>query len=376
MPKILHIGDIHLDSPFSLFDVEKSQARRQELRGTFTSIMMYAKLKNADIVLICGDLFDSEFVTKETMNLIVSQFEDNPNCRFVITPGNHDPATPKSAYLKTKFPDNVYVFRSEDVQKFCFDEIGVDVYGFAYEQDFYNKNPFDTHLYLDENKINIFMAHADMLSSGSRDCPITERDISKSGCDYVALGHIHAGREAVKAGDTYYAYCGCPEGRSFDECGIKGGIFLNAEKNNGRFSVSFEYPRFCKKRYEKTEVDMSGLTTHEQMCEQVKKAVQKEGFGKDTLLRVRLVGIVSYDANFAPDKLQASEIGVYYVEAEDATIPLGGYDELKNDISIKGALLRELMPKLQSEDERERKIASLALKYGLCAIMGEDVVDI
>ena len=63
MPKILHIGDIHLDSPFSLFDVEKSQARRQELRGTFTSIMMYAKLKNADIVLICGDLFDSEFVT-------------------------------------------------------------------------------------------------------------------------------------------------------------------------------------------------------------------------------------------------------------------------------------------------------------------------
>lgn len=375
MPKILHIGDVHLDSPFSLFDVEKSQARRQELRGTFTSIMMYAKMREADIVLIAGDLFDSEFVTKETMALIVSQFEANPNCRFVITPGNHDPATARSAYLKTKFPDNVYIFKSENVQKFCFDEIGVDIYGFAYEQDFYEKNPFDTCLYLDENKINIFMAHADMLNRNSADCPITESDIARSGCDYVALGHIHAGGEAVKVGKTYYSYCGCPEGRSFDECGIKGGILINAEKKNGVFRAEFEYPRFCKKRYEKTEVDMTGFATYEQMCGEIKKAVQKEGFDKDTLLRVRLTGIVSHDASFMPERAQAGELGVFYIEVEDATIPLGDYEELKNDLSIKGALFRELFPKLQSEDERERKVAALALKYGLSAIMGAEVAD-
>ena len=43
MAKILHIADVHLDSPFSLLDPQKSQARRNELRGTFTSAMMYAK---------------------------------------------------------------------------------------------------------------------------------------------------------------------------------------------------------------------------------------------------------------------------------------------------------------------------------------------
>ncbi len=375
MPKILHIGDVHLDSPFSLFDVEKSQARRQELRGTFTSVMMYAKMKEADIVLIAGDLFDSEFVTKETMELIVSQFEENPSCRFVITPGNHDPATPKSAYLKTKFPDNVYIFKSENVQKFCFDDIGVDIYGFAYEEDFYDKDPFSTHLYLNENKINIFMAHADMLNRGSAHCPITEKDIAASACDYVALGHIHAGREAVKAGNTYYAYCGCPEGRSFDECGMKGGIFINAEKKHGALSMSFEYPRFCKKRYEKAEIDMTGLSTHADMCEKIKETVKAENFGNDTLLRVRLTGIVSHDAAFYPERAQAGELGVYYIEADDATIPIGDYEELKNDLSIKGALFRELFPKLQSEDERERKVAALALKYGLSAIMGAEVTD-
>ena len=58
MAKILHIADVHLDSPFSLLDPQKSQARRNELRGTFTSAMMYAKMEKYDIVIIAGDLFD------------------------------------------------------------------------------------------------------------------------------------------------------------------------------------------------------------------------------------------------------------------------------------------------------------------------------
>lgn len=375
MPKILHIGDVHLDSPFSLFDVEKSSERRRELRHTFASAMKYAKDKEADIVLIAGDLFDSEFVTRETMELITEQFASNPHCRFVITPGNHDPATAKSAYLKTRFPDNVYIFKSEDIKRFRFDDIGVDVYGFAFEREYYDKAPFETRLYLDEEKINIFLAHADMMSSGSTYCPITERDIAACGCDYVALGHIHAGTQAIRVGSTYYAYCGCPEGRSFDECGQKGGIFINAEKRDGIFRAEFEYPRFCQRRYEKTEADMTGLSTHSQMCEKIKDIIAKEGFDEKTLLRVRLTGIVSHDAAFFPERAQASELGVFYVEVDDATIPLGDYDELKNDISIKGALFRELLPKLQSEDERERKVASLALKYGLSAIMGAEVTD-
>ncbi len=373
MPKILHIGDIHLDSPFSLFDVEKSQARRNELRGTFTSIMMYAKMKAADIVIIAGDLFDSEFVTKETVNLLVSQFAQNPDCRFVITPGNHDPATAKSAYLKTKFPENVYIFKSENVEKFSFDDIGVDVYGFAYTEEKYEQNPLEVTLEIDKSKINIFAAHADITNRKSVYCPMKEWDFAVNGFDYVALGHIHAGGEAEKAGETYYAYCGCPEGRSFDECGIKGGIFINAEKNDGSLKIDFEYPRFCKKRYEKTEVDVSGFSTREDAVAQIKKAVTENGFGRDTLLRVKLCGVVSPEASFEAEKITAADAGVFYIEVEDFTRPLLDYDELKSDISIKGALFRELLPRLESRDEHDRKLASLALKYALAALSGDEI---
>jgi DNA repair exonuclease SbcCD nuclease subunit len=374
MPRILHIGDVHLDAPFSLFDAEKSQARRNELRGTFTSIMMYASMKQADIVIIAGDLFDSEFVTKETLSLLKSSFEANPKCKFVITPGNHDPATPKSAYVKAEFPENVYIFKSENVEKLSFDDIGIDIYGFAYTEERYEKNPLEKTLELDKSKINIFVAHADITSRKSTYCPMKEWDFAVNGFDYVALGHIHAGGEIEKAGETYYAYSGCPEGRSFDECGVKGGIFINARKENGVFTPEFEHPRFCKKRYEKIEVDVSGMKNKEEAENLIKRAVTENGYGKDTLLRVRLCGIVSPEASFEAENITEAETGVFYIEVEDNTLPLLDHEELKNDISIKGALVRELLPLLESRDEQERKCASMALKYALAALSGSDIL--
>ena len=56
-------------------------------------------------------------------------------------------------------------------------------------------------------------------------------------------------------------------------------------------------------------------------------------------------------------------------------MPLLDYEELKNDISIRGAFFRELLPMLESENEEERRTAADALKYGLAALDGNDVVD-
>ena len=50
-------------------------------------------------------------------------------------------------------------------------------------------------------------------------------------------------------------------------------------------------------------------------------------------------------------------------------------DVLRDDLSIKGAFYRELLPKLESDDPEERRAASMALKYGLAALSGSDVVD-
>ena len=70
MIKIMHTGDIHLDSPFSSLTSRQAEVRRNELRAAFTSMMTYAKMNNTDLLLIAGDVFDAEYVTRETVSLL------------------------------------------------------------------------------------------------------------------------------------------------------------------------------------------------------------------------------------------------------------------------------------------------------------------
>lgn len=376
MPKIIHTADLHLDAPFSLFDVQKAQARKNELRGVFSSIVMYAKTEKADMVIISGDLFDHGFVTKETMNLITGQIASVPECRFVIAPGNHDCADARSPYLKTVFPENTYIFTSEKLSKFEFPDIGVDVYGWAFVGDRMEANPLEHHIAVNPDRINILAAHADLLSKTSGKCPITTDDIAKSNCDYAALGHVHAGTEVKRAGNTYYAYCGCPEGRSFDECGTKGAIIGEFERQpGGVLKTDFVYKRFCRRRYEKFSLDVTAATSREEITSKIKSETAKRNIGADTLLRITLTGSVSPDAELRISSINETDAGVFYLEIIDDTVPLLSTEELKNDLSVKGALFRELLPKLQSENEAERRLASEALRYGLAALSGSDIID-
>lgn len=374
MPKIIHTADVHLDAPFSLLDVQKAQKRKNELRETFASIILLAKTEKADLVLISGDLFDSNFVTKETTALLLSLFSSAPMCRFVIAPGNHDYVCERSPYVTEEFPQNVYIFDKEQLSRFSFPEIGVDVYGYAFSSDEYTDNPLKEKIALDRSKINILVAHADV-GGRSKYCPISVSDISKSGFDYIALGHIHQGGKVETAGSTYYAYSGCPEGRSFDECGAKSVIVADFSKKTGKLTASFTNKMTGKRRFEKTSVDITGVKGQEELLTRVKTVVEKEGYGSNVLLRVRLTGRTSPEVTLRPEKIEAASLGVFYLELEDASVPLLDYEELKNDISIRGAFFRELLPLLESENEEERRTAADALRYGLAALDGNDVVD-
>ena len=374
MPKFIHTADIHLDAPFSLFDVQKAQVRKNELRGTFSSIILLAKTEKADFVILSGDLFDSGFVTKETTSLMISQFASLPECHFIIAPGNHDFISPRSPYKKEVFPPNVHIFDTPTLSKLSFDEHGVDIYGFAFTAGTHPENPLVEKPFLDRRKINLFVGHCD-LTGKSALCPLSVQDLARCGFDYAALGHIHKGGEVKRVGDTYYAYSGCPEGRSFDECGIKGVIVCELDKKEGRLSASFANRRMCRRRYEKLSVEISGTSSDAELLEKVKSAVMQEGFGADTLARIRLYGEISPEAAFSAQKLSAGALGLYYLEIRDETVPLLDTETLKNDISIRGAFFRELLPLLEGEDEEKRRLAAAALRYGLAALDGDDVAD-
>ena len=122
-------------------------------------------------------------------------------------------------------------------------------------------------------------------------------------------------------------------------------------------------------------MDITGAVSRQEVISGIRRAVIENGFGNDTLLRIRLTGNIPVSADIRADKITADDIGVFYLEIRDCSAPLLDYEELKNDISIRGAFFRELLPQLESEDDMVRARASKALHYGLAALSGDDTVD-
>ena len=67
--KLLHCGDLHLDSALSAnLDSDKKKQRKGELLSSFVQMAEYAAEHGARAILIAGDLFDGSYVTKRTQN--------------------------------------------------------------------------------------------------------------------------------------------------------------------------------------------------------------------------------------------------------------------------------------------------------------------
>lgn len=370
MIKLLHCADIHLDSPFTSENVVKSEIRRNELRNTFISIVSYAKQNQADFVLIAGDLFDSDFVTKETVEMLVNEFENAPDCRFIISPGNHDPYTDNSVYNRVVFPDNVYIFNKDVLSYFTFDEIGVNVYGYAFTKSELNHNPFAGRQPHDTDMINILCVHGD-LTSGSKTAPITKSEIRNSGFDYIALGHIHNSNGIMQEGNVRYAYSGCPEGRDFGEIGYKGALWIEMDK----FNFTHEKIRFSKRRYESDRINITGCSDMSDVISVITQRIAENGYGDDTILRIYLDGDVNPELKISKSLIKDKIKNLFDIVIIDNTSPFYDYNYLKDDPTIRGVFFNKMLPLLQNSTQEERDIAIKALHYGLSAISGSDIID-
>ena len=58
--KIVHAADFHLDSAFGALSAEQARQRRRESRELLTRLCNYVNQNGVDLVLLAGDLFDSD----------------------------------------------------------------------------------------------------------------------------------------------------------------------------------------------------------------------------------------------------------------------------------------------------------------------------
>lgn len=369
MVKVFHCADIHLDSPFSLFSPREAEKRRTELRGAFTSALMYAREKKADIFIISGDLFDGEYVTRDTRELLLREFAKCGDMKIFISPGNHDPLTPSSIYATAEFPENVHIFGAE---RECvrLDDLGVDVYGFGFTSKNYLSSPVSGWSIKDKNRINILVCHGDM-SGGDATGPISKNEIAASGFDYVALGHIHKPTGLQNENGVCYAYPGCIEGRGFDELGYKGAMFGTIEKGN----VDMQLKRFSKSRYELATADISGAREKLEALDIIRNSIRQ--YTEDTALRLTLTGEVKNAFVILPNEIGKGCEYPYYIEIIDETFVAPDMGELEQSNTLKGIFVRKLLEEMRSLDKEseEYRVRALALKYGVAALEDRSVSD-
>lgn len=368
MLKLLHIADLHLDSRFAGMPITEAAKRRADLRSVFKNALEFAKKEGCAATLICGDLFDGEYYTSDTLRFLNECFSAMPRHKFIITPGNHDPHGATSPYRFAGFPENVFVFDSEQLTSITFDELKLTVYGYAFTSAMYTKNPLEGFSGAPANgNFNVLCAHTELDGIMSSYAPISKKSLEYSGFEYAALGHIHLGDEVGKVGNTVYAYSGCIAGRDFSEYGEKGGLLVTLDEQSGKRSAKVTAVKFCPWVYETVSVSVNGAPSQEEAISIISKALKPYSKGvKEYLLRLRITGETAFELSTEVLLQRLSDFGVKDIK-NDTSFAFSSL-KLEDDFSLRGAFYHSLKSKLTSDDEHERKVASLALKYGLTAL--------
>ena len=176
--KFLHCADVHLDTPFAGLTPEKSDERRVGLRQNFMKMMDYVRGAGINYVLISGDLFETECATNSTAELLIREFRACSDTKFIIAPGKHDCYEGNPIYTSGRLPSNCYVFTSDKIDRFDFEEDMVVVYGWAFVNESITESPLYDRTVGDSSKINIVCGYADLDAPvGSDGCPISTADL-------------------------------------------------------------------------------------------------------------------------------------------------------------------------------------------------------
>lgn len=377
MVKIIHIADVHFDSPLSMPDLQKSEIRRQEISRSFVELIALAKKENAQFLLISGDLFDSSYVSRDTVEMLRRAFATIDQCKVIIAPGNHDPYVDGSVYKRVKFSENVFIFNSPEIGYFDFPELNTTVYGYAFVNSHMEVSPICNKRPVNPDRINLLVAHADTLSPISKYCPVTSADLENSEFDYIALGHIHNSDGIHRnSNNKYYGYSGCLEGRGFDETGEKGAYLIEVDKTSNELVFKSEFVGFSKRIYKSVRLDVSGVESQSGIVEKIKALIAEKNYGERHALKIILEGFVDPMVKIFPQHISEQIIGLFSLNVVDETYPAYDARMLENDKSIKGAFYLKLKPMLECGAPEERKKAALALKYGLIALSGGEPAEI
>ena len=206
---LVHSSDLHVD--------DDRIAARHGGDGTagLRAVLLTARQLGADIVLLAGDTFDNHMVTAATIER-AGEVLAEAGLPVVILPGNHDPVTPDSVYVRGRFAaiPNLRIIGMTHNRAVLFSDHGLEIWGNAHH-DYHDMVPLRDPP-ARAMRWHVAMGHGHYEPPETWHNPlrpswlISDAMMAATAADYVALGHWDRAAK-VGGGAVPAYYSGSPE---------------------------------------------------------------------------------------------------------------------------------------------------------------------
>jgi DNA repair protein SbcD/Mre11 len=298
--KIVHTSDIHISSG--------KPGRIKALKNVISE----AEKKGADLLLISGDLFDSNQDADILRPGLRDIFSSLP-FRVMAIPGNHD----MEAYgPDMNFGNSIEILAGQPFETVDFKDLTITGVPYA-NQDFNDLVPL-LEKSIDTDKTNILMIHCsldipyigeDEYGEEKRQMylPVNSKILGNMGFDYILAGHFHSRvLESRISEKTIFIYSGSPVSITRKEKGKRRATFLDTEAAQSERLSFVEIGSFY---YDKIEIDFNPGREKESITELEDRL--KSYKGHEVEVEINLNGFISSGERNTSEKIQQiiGEIG-------------------------------------------------------------------
>jgi len=389
MLRLLHTADVHLGARHADLG-EQAAAQRERQFAAFTAAVELAIAEKVDIVLIAGDLFDSNTQPKRSVERVAGELRHlvEAKIRTVIIPGTHDVYDRASLYrvhdlaamAGSAADDDLVTVLTPDRPSVHLKSCDVVVHGPVFAMKRAPHSPLrDLNVTADASASwHVGMVHGSLAIPDRTDgdeVVITREEIEATGLDYLALGHWHSTQQG-KAGGTTYAYPGAPEPVAVTQDGAGRVLLVDLDVAAGTRTVKVVERTVGKTRFEKLDVDAAHLAGQPELVKQLAARADP-----DLVLDVRLTGVRPDELDVSTDEAEDQLRGRFLkLRVRDASIPALTAGNLPSPDTIPGAFIRNVegrIAELEAEGSEDATLEASelrdTLRLGRLLLAGHEV---
>jgi DNA repair exonuclease SbcCD nuclease subunit len=390
MLRLLHTADVHLGARHDDLG-EAAAAQRERQFAAFKATVDLAIAEKVDILLIAGDLFDSNTQPRRSVERVAGELKRlvGARIRTVIIPGTHDCYDRASIYraydLKTLAgsgqDDDFVTVLTPTVSSVHITSCDAVVQATVFATKRAPHSPLRDLRVAEESTAgwNIGMVHGSISIPDRTDrdeVVVTKEEIAATGLDYLALGHWHSAQQG-RAGTTAYAYSGSPEPVAVNQDGAGKVLLVELDEAvAGTKAVRISERTVGKTRFDKLDIDVATIASQADLLTALAGRADP-----DLVFDVRLTGVrpdeLDYDATEIEDQLKGSFLRVRVRDVAMAALTDGA---LPSPDTIAGAFIRNVEARVAELEagSSEASIAEAAelrdvLRLGRLLLAGHEV---